>query len=397
MKKVLSLCLGVILLASLVGCNFSPTIGIDSSGLEPFVVGGIGPLTEDRGQFGLSVYQGAQLAVDEINATGGVNGFRLVLNYQDSKGNPETALALYKKLTDNNMRVLLGGVFSDETRVLAEKASSDGLLTLTPTASNSSALVDDGTMFRVCYSDLRIGAIAANFVADQRLSDRVAVLWSDDYFGGEEQSQSFITTFTSRGGRVEEYAILSQVSQTGELSPDFTQILAAFQSNPPSTIFLAASPEMITAFLQEYTPDPANPVKILTGSSGEDVEYDPEIPLMESMMVVTPFSVSDSSALMKNFISSYREAFGENPDRYAADAYDAVYAVAEAMKKAGITPDNVDNGDFNKKMVSAMTKITVNGVTGAMSWTADGETTRPASVKVLQEGKLVAFVKENGA
>ena len=65
--------------------------------------------------------------------------------------------------------------------------------------------------------------------------------------------------------------------------------------------------------------------------------------------------------------------------------------------KAGITPENADNDDFNRKMISAMTKITVNGVTGAMSWTADGETTRSAEVKTVRDGVYVSFSSKDGA
>ncbi|MBQ1272373.1 MAG: ABC transporter substrate-binding protein [Clostridia bacterium] len=396
MKKLLCLLLLATVLLLLAGCNMPPALGIDSSGLEPFVIGGVGPLTEDRGQYGRSVSQGAQLAVEEINATGGVNGFRLVLNFQDSKGNPETAGTLYDKLTANSMRVLLGGVFSDETEVLAKKAAKDGLLTLTPTASHSSVLTEDGTVFRVCYSDVRIGEIAANFVADHRLADRVAVLWSDDYFGGSEQAEAFATTFDGRGGRVTVYEMSAGSAETAESEPDFSQILTALAKNPPSMLYFAASPELVSDFLRDYPSDQEAPVKIFMGSCGEALVSKTNVPLLESALVVTPYSSADPSPLMQNFLSAYREAYNETPDRYAADAYDGVYAIAEAMKKAGITPENVDDDDFSKKMISAMTKITVNGVSDAMSWTADGETTRPASVKVIQEGKLVPFVKENG-
>ncbi len=392
MKKILCLCLSVLMLSALVGCNITPPIGVDSSGLEPFVVGGIGPLTEERGKYGLSVYQGAQLAVEEINATGGVNGFRLVLNYQDSKADPETVPALYDKLMDNNMKVLLGGVFSDETEALLSDLSKDGILTLTSSASQSTPLSTGGNLFRVCYSDARIGTIAANFISDHRLTDRLAVIWSDDVFGGTEQVQAFVSTFTSRGGFTDLYEI------SGETEPDFTPILTALEQTPPSMIYLATSPELSRAFLQEYSWDGSlSPVKIFGGSGMEYAVQTTKNPdLIEGLMVVTPFSSADTSPLVQNFVSAYREAYQQAPDRYAAEAYDGVYALAEAMKKAGITPENVDNDDFHRKMVAAMTKITVNGVTGTMSWTADGETTRSAVVKVVKDGVYTPFIKEDG-
>ncbi len=390
MKKILSLSLLALLCLSFAGCNRTPFVGIDSSALEPFVIGGIGPLTEERGNYGLSVSRGAQIAVEEINATGGVNGFRLVLNFQDSKDDAQTAVTLYDKLMDNDMKVLLGGVFSDETEALASVAAKDGLLFLSPTSSRSGVLGTAGNGFRVCFSDARLGTTAANFIADNRLAAKVAVIWSDSAFGGNEQMESFVSTFSSRGETVKSYQI------SAEDPSDLADVVAGLQSDVPEIIYLAMSPAGAAAFLKAYEWDGAtSPVKIIGSSGLEGILERSDAPTMlEGMMVATSFAFDDPSALIQNFVSAYQEAYDAVPDRYAADAYDAVYAIAEALKKAGITPDNVDNEDFNKKMISAMTKITVNGITGTMSWTTDGETTRPASVKIIKNGKYTAFSKE---
>ncbi len=394
MKRILVLCLVSLFLVSLSACGNTPHVGIDSSALDPFVIGGIGPLTEDRGAYGRSVYQGASIAVEEINATGGVNGFRLVLNFQDSKGDPQTAVTLYDKLMDNDMKVLLGGVFSDETEALVPISAKNGLLVVSPTSSRSDVLGTAGNGFRICFSDARLGAISANFIADNRLATKVAVLWSDDVFGGKEQVEAFQSVFESRGGTVESYEITEE--EPVNVPTDYSTIVTHLQKNPPEMIYLALSPAESKAFLKAYEWDGViSPIKIIGSSGLEGLLESADAPTMlEGMMVATSFVADDSSELVQNFVSAYREAYDDTPDRYAADAYDAVYAIAEGLRKAGITPDNVDNDDFNRKMISAMTKITVNGVTGTMSWTTDGETTRPASVKVIQGGKYTVFVKE---
>lgn len=393
MKKILSLCLVLLLTFSFAACSSTPHVGIDSSALDPFVIGGIGPLTEDRGGYGRSVFQGAQIAVEEINATGGVNGFRLVLNFQDSKGDPKTAVTLYDKLVDNGMKVLLGGVFSDETEALMPIATQDGLLTISPTSSQSDVLGTAGNGFRICFSDVRLGTIAANFIADNRLATKVAVLWSDDVFGGKEQAEAFQSTFEDRGGTVELYEIAEE--EPVNVPTDYSTVVTSLQKNPPEMIYLALSPAESKAFLKAYEWDGAlSSVKIIGSSGLEGLLERAEAPTMlEGMMVATSFVSNDSSPLVQNFVSAYEEAYNATPDRYAADGYDAVYAIAEALRKAGITPENVDNDDFNRKMISAMTKITVNGITGTMSWTTDGETTRPASVKIAQSGRYTTFVK----
>ncbi|MBO5214330.1 MAG: ABC transporter substrate-binding protein [Clostridia bacterium] len=393
MKKILSLCLVLLLACSFAACSSTPHVGIDSSALDPFVIGGIGPLTEDRGDYGRSVYQGAQIAVEEINATGGVNGFRLVLNFQDSKGDPQTAVTLYEKLLDNDMKVLLGGVFSDETDALIPIAAQDGLLMVSPTSSRSDALGTTGNGFRICFSDVRLGTIAANFIADNRLTTNVSVIWSDDVFGGKEQAEAFQSAFESRGGTVESYEIPKE--EPVNAATDYSSVIDRLQNDPPEMIYLALSPAESKAFLKAYEWDGAlSPVKIIGSSGLEGMLESAEAPTMlEGTFVVTSFASDEDSTLVQSFVSAYREAYGTTPDRYAADGYDAVYAIAEGLRKAGITPENVDNDDFNRKMVSAMTKITVNGITGTMSWTTDGETTRPASVKVIQSGRYTTFVK----
>ncbi len=389
MKKIFVLLFALVFLCSLAACTGTPHVGIDSSELEPFVIGGIGPLTEDRAPYGLSVYQGAKAAVDEINATGGVNGFRLVLNFQDSKGESETALAVYEKLLNNDMKVLLGGVYSDETVVLAEKSAETGLLMITPTASSATALGVRGNVFRVCFSDARLGTVAANFIADHRLADRVAVIWSDDVFGGNEQVQAFVSAFTARGGFADLYEL------PGDGPADFDGILRDLDKRPPQMIYLATSPADSRLFLKEYKwKGTESEVKII-GSSGLEglLEGSSAPQTLEGMLVVTSFDGKEASPLVQNFVTNFTELHGSAPDRYAADAYDGIYAIAEAMKQAGITPENVDDREFNRKMVEAMTKISVHGVTGVMSWTADGETTRPASVKVVEEGHYTAYTK----
>lgn len=391
-KSLLSLSLAVLLvLLTVTACTPTPNIGVDSSALEPFVIGGIGPLTEDRAEFGLSVRSGAQVAVDEINATGGVNGFRLVLNFQDSKGDPKTAVSVYDKLLANDMKVLLGGVFSDETLALAPVTAEDGLLVLTPTASHTTAVGEGGNIFRICFDDARLGTMTANFLADNRLGERVAVLYTDDTFGGKEQTETFVTAWQTKGFSVDVYEVPAEGVR------DFTDIINSLLANETKILYLALSPEDSRDFLAEFEWDGlTSPVTVIGASGLEGLLEKADAPTMlEGMYVVTSFVPDDESVLVQNFVSTYAETYKAAPDRYAADAYDAVYAIAEAIKKAGITPENVDNDDFSSKIISAMTKIEVKGVTGVMSWTTDGETTRPAAVKVIRDGKYTPYVKDS--
>ncbi len=388
MKKVLAMMLAFALVLVSSACTGAPYVGVDSSELEPFVIGGIGPLTEDRGEYGRSVMQGAKIAVDEINATGGVNGFRLVLDFQDSKADLQTTLMVYDKLMNNGMKVLLGGVYSDETSQLAALTAQSDLLMITPTASSVAAMGLEDNVFRVCFSNARLGTIVANFVADNHLADRVQIYWTDSVFGGKEQVDAFREAFTARGGTVNDF-------EFGEENPDFESVLGSLERNPPQLIYLAMSPVDTARFLEEYDWDGReSEVKIIGSSALEGLLEGSSRPAsLEGMLVATSFDPKDPAPLVQNFVSNYAEAYGVVPDRYAADAYDGIYAIAEALKQAGISSEEVDSRDFNRKMVEAMTKISVHGVTGMMSWTADGETTRPATVRIVTNSAYAVYTK----
>ena len=390
MKKFFSLCLLLALSLSLGACSGTPFVGIDSSALEPFVIGGIGPLTEEQGAYGRSIFRGAQIAVTEINATGGVNGFRLVLNFQDSKGDPKTAATLYDKLMDNDMKVLLEGGSSEEVAGLSDRVSKDGLLTLTA-ASDSAVLSERENRFRICASDSRMGALMANFIADQRLAQKVLLLTDGSTEGLKEQTIAFSDTLLARGISVSGYPVFD------EDRADFSNLLNQLESSPWELIYLDLSPAVAREFLDAYEWDGRTSEKKILGSTALEgvLEGEKTPQRWEGALIATTFASDGESRLMQNFVSAYTDSYQSVPDRYAADAYDAVYAVAEALKKAGITPENVDDADFNKKMVSAMTKISVNGVAGPVSWTVDGENTRSAAVKVVKNGKYASFGKED--
>ena len=378
MKKALfALLLATVFCFSAAGCSPKDRVGVDSSGLDPFVIGGIGPLTGEGAEYGTSVLQGAQLAVDEINATGGVNGFRLVLNFQDSKGDAQNAVSVYEKLKDNDMKILLGGVFTEETAALAQASAEDGVLIVAPTACGKDALGTGGNLFRVCLDSPRLGTTAANFILDNETVNTSAVLFSDDAFGGEEISAAFVSAFADRDVTTYRYSIASE--------EDLEQTILRLDRQKYDAVLLALSPELTERFLQKYE----GSSRLFSVHPPKNAEEN------EGIAVISSFFPEEDNKLMKNFFSSYQDLYGQLPDRYAADAYDAVYAMAEAIKRAGIDPENVDYADTNDRLISAMTKIDVDGITGTVSWTADGENNRNASVRILKEGSYVPYPTKN--
>ncbi len=112
----------------------------------------------------------------------------------------------------------------------------------------------------------------------------------------------------------------------------------------------------------------------------------------DGVLMLTPFAADNQDTAVQNFVKKYQEKYNATPDQFAADGYDAVYTVVAALKQANLTSEDKDN--FNSRIVAAMTKIEVKGVTGTMTWTADGESSKAAIAMEYRNGKAVLFTPD---
>ena len=173
MKKFLGLLLaGAMLASSFTGCSGKAS----SSDEKTLLIGGTGPLTGDYATYGISVQQGAQIAVDEINEKGGVNGYTIKLEVEDDQADPQQAVQAYAKLMDNGMNLSLGSTTSGACVALVKEAKEDGIVTMTPSASQKEATAYDNN-FRVCFLDPDQGTYSADFIKENNLATKVAVLY----------------------------------------------------------------------------------------------------------------------------------------------------------------------------------------------------------------------------
>ncbi|MBQ1241754.1 MAG: ABC transporter substrate-binding protein, partial [Oscillospiraceae bacterium] len=183
MKKFLSMFMAAVMMLSLVACGEkaeAPAEGGEAAA-ETLRIGGIGPLTGGYANYGLSVKQGAEIAVAEINANGGINGQQVELSFQDSQGDPESAVNAYGKLMDWGMDVSLGCVFSGETASVVAASAADDVLVLTPSGSADAAIEGNDKAFRVCFYDSYQGEAAAAYIQDNALATEVGVFYESDY------------------------------------------------------------------------------------------------------------------------------------------------------------------------------------------------------------------------
>ncbi|MBQ4065719.1 MAG: ABC transporter substrate-binding protein [Clostridia bacterium] len=392
LTKILALALvAVFALTAFAGCgNGSATLPDptpDADGNITLLIGGVGPLTGDYANYGLSVKYGCEIAVEEINAAGGVNGMKLALDYQDSQGDPDAAQSAYGNLIDKGMDVSLGAVLSGETASIVAAAKNDGILVLTPSGSAKDAIAGNDNAFRVCFNDPQQGTVSADFIADNTLATKVAVFYQSDIDYSNGLYETFKTQAAARG-----IEIVTTQTFTASTSTDFKTQINAIKTSGAELVFIPIYAAEAANFLTQAKTEGLTNVTffgcdgidgILTkGVAKEDVE---------GLMMLTPFAADSTDENVKSFVTKYQEKHNTTPDQFAADGYDAIYAIKAAIEKAGLKKEDVTN--FHSRLVAAMTQITVNGVTGTMTWTADGETQKEANALVYRDGVAVAFSK----
>ena len=157
----------------------------EASSDKVFKIGGIGPVTGAAAVYGLAVKNGAQIAVDEINADGGINGYQIEFNFQDDEHDAEKSVNAYNTLKDWGMQVLMGTVTSAPCVAVADKTNADNMFQITPSGS-SVECAQNPNVFRVCFSDPDQGAASATYIAENKLAEKIAVIYdsSDVYSSG---------------------------------------------------------------------------------------------------------------------------------------------------------------------------------------------------------------------
>ncbi len=377
MKKVLSMVL--VLMLTCVLC---------ASAEQTLVIGGTGPLTGDYATYGTSVRNGATLAAEEINEAGGVNGILFDVKMEDDQADPEKAINGYSILVDEGMQVSLGAVTSGACLSLIEEAQVDGMLLITPSASQKECVQYDNC-FRVCFTDPMQGVYAADFISDNAIATKVAIIYdkSNDYSVGIHDN------FVSRAGEVGIDVVTDQAF-TSQSNIDFSVQLQAVKDSGAELVFLPIYAQEAAYILTQaksagieatfFGCDGLDGILTKIGEGNTDA--------CEGVMLLTPFAADAQDEKTVNFTTKYKEQFGETPDQFAADAYDAVYAIKAAMEQAGIT--DLDDPDLNEKLISAMTEITVEGVTGTMTWDAEGEPSKSATAVVIKDGAYVAYSEQ---
>lgn len=363
MKKVLAFVLALALaVCGLTACSAQKDDGYTSENTE-YVIGATGPLTGDASSYGISVQQGAQLAIEEINAAGGLNGVNFRLDMRDDKADAGEAQRAYLSLYEAGMQVSLGSVTSASCEAFGTKAAEDGLFFITPSASAASVIETGDTAFRVCFGDPDQGTLAAEELTSKFKKIGAIYDTSDPYSSG------IYDAFKAKMAELN----VSYIEQSfdKENKRDFSTQVAALKDC--DVIFL---PIYYTeAGLIAKTCAAKGCDAVLFGCDGLDgVATQIDASVKNKVKYITPFDVNSTDAQVSKFVSAYKAKYNTLPDQFAADGYDAVYVIYNAMKKAGVNDVKIDAASLGEIMVETVTAsdFSYQGVTGKMTWDASG-------------------------
>ena len=385
LKKVLAVLVALTLVVTcFAACGGNEKPSNDANVLK---IGFSGPLTGDYAQYGNGVKNGAQLAIDEINAAGGINGMKLELNAQDDEADPEKAVNAYNTLVGWGMQLSLGTVTSGACIAFQGEASSENMFLLTPSATAVEA-IDGDNAFRVCFSDPNQGVASADYIADNKVAEKVAVI----YESSNAYSSGIYEKFAAQA-KVKNLNVVEVQSFTSDTKTDFSAQIQAIKSSGADLVFLPIYYSEAQLILTQAKAAGLN-VKFFGCDGLDGILTIPnfDTSLCEGVMLLTPFAADATDKYTINFVTKYKGAYGvETMNQFAADAYDAIYIIKAAIEKAGITAD-MDASAICDALKVAMTEITVDGVTGTgITWTADGEPSKAPKAVIIENGAYKAL------
>ncbi|SCH83685.1 Leucine-%2C isoleucine-%2C valine-%2C threonine-%2C and alanine-binding protein precursor [uncultured Clostridium sp.] len=385
MKKLISLTLAAAMTMSLLaGCGSNSSAGTDSAdaSAETFKIGGIGPITGAGAVYGIAVKNGAELAIKEINEAGGINGYQIEYNFQDDELDNEKSVNAYNTLKDWGMNMLVGSVTSGCCVAVAAESKNDNMFQITPSGSSVDCIEGNDNVFQVCFTDPNQGVGAADYIGGNNLASKVAVI----YDSSDVYSSGIYAKFKEEAA-TQNFEIVSEEAFTADNKTDFSVQLAKAQEAGAELVFLPIYYTEASLILKQA--DSMGYAPKFFGCDGLDGILGVEnfdTSLAEGVMLLTPFAADAQDDLTKKFVSAYETAYNDTPNQFAADAYDAVYAIKAAAEKGDVAPSDGVSGICDK-MKAAMQEITVDGLTGeGMNWAADGTVNKAPKAMEIKNG-----------
>ena len=406
MKKLLAMLMAAVMVLGMVACGSTTNNGGNNSGNAgdtgdtgdggdggstgeaggTFKIGVIGPLTGGAAIYGTCVANSAQIAVEEINALGEDIQFEL-LAPADDVNDAETSVNAYNSLMDDGMQVLVGTVTTQPALSVMPLAYEDRVFTITPSASGDDVIEGNDNVFQVCFTDSNQGSRSAQYI-DENFGDvKIGIIYKNDEQYSIGIRDNFKTEADARGMEIVYEGTFNESSQT-----DFRNQLTAAQNAGAELLFLPIYYTPASVILSQADTMGYEPIFFgVDGMDGILTAENFDASLAEGVYLLTPFSADAEDERTQSFVSKYQEQYGEIPNQFGADAYDAVYILYEAIKAAGVSAD-MSNEDLCDALIAAMGDLSVVGLTSAgseMTWDDNGAVNKDPTAVVIENGAYV--------
>ena len=388
MKKVLAMLMAALMVAAMfTGCSSSKpateTTAAAAAAAGTVKIGMSGPLTGGASAYGLAVKAGMEVAVEEINAKGGL---QIEFNAQDDEADGEKAVSAYNVLKDWGMQVMAGQVTTGSALAVAPESTADNMFNLTPSASAESLALSGANIFQMCFTDPNQGASAAELVSTKALGTKVGVIYdsSDDYSSGLYKG------FSDKAAELG-LEIVATTSFTADNKADLSTQVTQCQDAGADLVFLPiyyTEAAQILSYANKigYAPK-------FFGCDGMDGILTVEgfdTTLAEGLVLMTPFDANASDEATQSFVAKFKEKMdGLVPNQFAADGYDVIYALYNAMTAAGITGSE-SASEICTALEAQFATMTIDGLTGTgMHWDENGMISKAPAAVVIENGVYV--------
>lgn len=388
MKKVLAMLMAALMVAAMfTGCSSSKpateTTAAAAATAGTVKIGMSGPLTGGASAYGLAVKAGMEVAVEEINAKGGL---QIEFNAQDDEADGEKAVSAYNVLKDWGMQVMAGQVTTGSALAVAPESTADNMFNLTPSASAESLALSGANIFQMCFTDPNQGASAAELVSTKALGTKVGVIYdsSDDYSSGLYKG------FSDKAAELG-LEIVATTSFTADNKADLSTQVTQCQDAGADLVFLPiyyTEAAQILSYANKigYAPK-------FFGCDGMDGILTVEgfdTSLAEGLALMTPFDANASDEATQSFVAKFKEKMdGLVPNQFAADGYDVIYALYNAMTAAGITGSE-SASEICTALEAQFATMTIDSLTGTgMHWDENGMISKAPAAVVIENGVYV--------
>ena len=348
-------------------------------------IGLSGPLTGPYAIYGNACVRAAKIAVEEINALGGV---QFEFMDEDDEGDGEKAVNAYNAILDKGAQIMLSTVTSGACIAVAAEAYNDRVFMLTPSASADLVIEGKDNVFQVCFKDSAQGSASAQYIFDHQLGTKIGIIYNNaiDYSIGIRD------TFKTKAEELG-LEIVAESAFSDDSNADFSVQVAAMKDAGAEVVFLPiyytpASMILTQAKAVDYAPlfFGVDGMDGILGLEGFDTS------LAEGVMLLTPFSADAEDEKTKAFVGKYQELYGEVPNQFAADTYDGMYALYQAVVNTGITADTTPE-DACELLIAEFPNLEVEGLTGTMHWDSTGAVNKTPTAVVIKDGVYVGATK----